>query len=136
MLGPINVETAGDTHHKGSTERKTRRTYNKTPRKESSRKKSVAKDTTPAQQLVRGDKSSNPSISPSSNLQLIQSSEKQQHGHMDSSSSKPYPFLNASIAGLPDLNSSASPSVLGQQPFTDLQQVQLRAQIFVYGALM
>ncbi|KAL8136627.1 hypothetical protein V2J09_002628 [Rumex salicifolius] len=42
---------------------------------------------------------------------------------------------------LPDLNSSAlknygSPSTVFQQSFTDLQQVQLRAQIFVYGSLI
>ncbi|XP_010264342.1 PREDICTED: uncharacterized protein LOC104602374 isoform X2 [Nelumbo nucifera] len=34
-----------------------------------------------------------------------------------------------------DLNTSASSSSF-QQPFTDLQQVQLRAQIFVYGSLI
>ncbi|XP_020585197.1 uncharacterized protein LOC110027910 isoform X2 [Phalaenopsis equestris] len=36
---------------------------------------------------------------------------------------------------IPDLNSSSS-STLFHQPFTDPQQVQLRAQIFVYGALI
>ncbi|KAI9076483.1 hypothetical protein K1719_041469 [Acacia pycnantha] len=141
VLGPTKTKTAGDISHrssasKGATERKTRRTYNKTPRKESSRKRSVAKETTPARQPERRDKSSNVSVSPSSNLQPIQSSEMQQYGHIDSSSTKPFPFLNASTSGLPDLNTSASPSVLCQQAFTDLQQVQLRAQIFVYGALI
>ncbi|XP_054823292.1 uncharacterized protein LOC129321529 [Prosopis cineraria] len=141
VLGPTKTKTAGDISHrinasKGTSERKTRRTYNKTPRKESSRKGSVAKEATPARQPERGDKSSNVSLSPSSSLQLMQSSEMQQYGHIDSSSTKPFPFLNASTSGLPDLNTSASPSVLSQQPFTDLQQVQLRAQIFVYGALI
>ncbi|KAL5728348.1 hypothetical protein ACHQM5_001442 [Ranunculus cassubicifolius] len=37
---------------------------------------------------------------------------------------------------LPDLNSSASSYTLFQQPFTDSQQVQLRAQIFVYGSII
>lgn len=36
---------------------------------------------------------------------------------------------------IPDLNSSSS-LALFHQPFTDFQQVQLRAQIFVYGSLM
>lgn len=37
-------------------------------------------------------------------------------------------------SNLPDLNSSAL--TISHQPFIDLQQVQLRAQIFVYGSLM
>ncbi|XP_057828470.2 uncharacterized protein LOC131039690 isoform X2 [Cryptomeria japonica] len=38
---------------------------------------------------------------------------------------------------LPDLNATVAPtSVLFQQPFTDSQQVQLRAQILVYGSLI
>ena len=61
--------------------------------------------------------------------------QMKRYGHVDSSTMKP--FVHASsTSSLPDLNSSASPSVMFQQPFTDLQQVQLRAQIFVYGALM
>lgn len=36
---------------------------------------------------------------------------------------------------VPDSNSLLS-STLFHQPFTDVQQVQLRAQIFVYGSLM
>ncbi|URE05726.1 CCT motif [Musa troglodytarum] len=38
-------------------------------------------------------------------------------------------------SNLPDLNTSV-PSALLHQPFTDLQQIQLRAQIFVYGSLI
>ncbi|XP_077245028.1 protein SWOLLEN 1-like isoform X2 [Tasmannia lanceolata] len=37
---------------------------------------------------------------------------------------------------LPDLNTSAPPTTLFHPHFTDLQQVQLRAQIFVYGSLI
>lgn len=43
------------------------------------------------------------------------------------------PTIQAS--SLPDLNTSAAPMML-HQPFTILQQRQLRAQIFVYGSLM
>ncbi|XP_020247213.1 uncharacterized protein LOC109824977 isoform X1 [Asparagus officinalis] len=39
-------------------------------------------------------------------------------------------------AGMPESNSSASSTTLVQQPFTDLQQLQLRAQIFAYGSLI
>ncbi|XP_065008433.1 uncharacterized protein LOC135583681 isoform X1 [Musa acuminata AAA Group] len=38
-------------------------------------------------------------------------------------------------SNLPDLNTSV-PSALLHQPFTDMQQIQLRAQIFVYGSLI
>lgn len=38
-------------------------------------------------------------------------------------------------SNLPDLNSSTTTAVFNQ-PFTDAQQGQLRAQIFVYGSLM
>lgn len=42
----------------------------------------------------------------------------------------------SSASGLPDLSASASSTQLAHQPFTDLQHVQLRAQIFAYGSLM
>ncbi|KAL1060691.1 hypothetical protein V6Z11_1Z077700 [Gossypium hirsutum] len=47
--------------------------------------------------------------------QLVQSNEVKHSGHMEGATTKPFVF---------------------HQPFTDLQQVQLRAQIFVYGALI
>jgi len=59
---------------------------------------------------------------------------------------KPYTYTESNLmktststivqsSSLPDLNSSSA-TTLFHQPFTDLQQVQLRAQIFVYGSLM
>ncbi|KAJ1390090.1 Agenet-like domain [Sesbania bispinosa] len=119
---------------KGTPERKTRRASNKTAGKESSRKGSKGK--TPARQSGKGDRSTSVSLSPSSGFKLMQSNEVQQYGHIDSVSTKPFALLNASTSSLPDLNTSASPPVLFQQPFLDIQQVQLRAQIFVYGALI
>ncbi|XP_071901168.1 protein SWOLLEN 1-like isoform X2 [Coffea arabica] len=44
--------------------------------------------------------------------------------------------LPISGSSLPDLNTSAQVSLFFQQPFTDLQQLQLRVQIFVYGSLI
>lgn len=41
---------------------------------------------------------------------------------------------NVQTSNLPDTSTSAP--LLFHQPFTDLQQIQLRAQIFVYGSLM
>lgn len=93
------------------------------------------KATTPVRQSERGDKSISVSQNQSGIFQLVQPSETQPYGHVDGSI-KPYSVLTTSTSSLPDLNTSAPQSVIFQQPFTDLQQVQLRAQIFVYGALM
>ncbi|XP_050871446.1 uncharacterized protein LOC127074188 isoform X3 [Lathyrus oleraceus] len=109
---------------KGTPEHKTRRTPNKTAGKESSRKGSKGK--TPAKRSEKGDSSTSVPLSPSSGFQLMQSNEAHQYRKIDSISTKPFS----------DLNPSASPSVMFQQPFMDVQQVQLRAQIFVYGALI
>ncbi|XP_011001485.1 PREDICTED: uncharacterized protein LOC105108745 isoform X2 [Populus euphratica] len=117
---------------KGTSERKTRRSSGKAMEKESARKGNPIKDTASVR-LEKGAKTNNVSPSPSGIAQHVQSNEMQRYGHVDSSTKKP--FVHAS-SSLPDLNSSASPSVMFQQPFTDLQQVQLRAQIFVYGALI
>ncbi|XP_020685789.1 uncharacterized protein LOC110101992 isoform X1 [Dendrobium catenatum] len=57
-----------------------------------------------------------------------------EHSSIDCSTIKISSSLVGQTSGIPDLNSSSS--TLFQQSFTDLQQVQLRAQIFVYGALI
>lgn len=120
---------------KSTPERKTRRSSGKTTGKDSSKKGSHLKDTTPVRSLDK-EKMSNVSLSQSGMFQLMQSNETPPYGHMECTNTKPYFLLSASTSSLPDLNTSASPSVVFQQPFTDMQQVQLRAQIFVYGALM
>ncbi|GAA0140374.1 hypothetical protein LIER_01735 [Lithospermum erythrorhizon] len=56
-------------------------------------------------------------------------------GSTESSGTKLAP-TPSSTRNLPDLNTSFSTSALFHQPFSDLQQVQLRAQIFVYGSLI
>lgn len=120
---------------KGTHERKTRRASGKAAiGKETPKRGNHAKETTPRQE--RGDKSTTVSLSPSAIFQFVQSREMQHYGHVEGSSTKPIFVLTASASSLPDLNTSASPSTLFHQPFTDLQQVQLRAQIFVYGALI
>ncbi|KAG4118603.1 hypothetical protein ERO13_D11G026200v2 [Gossypium hirsutum] len=93
---------------KGSSERKTRRAGSKSTGKEAAKKGVVAKDTTPARQSERSGRTSNVSLSTSEIGQLVKSNEMQYLGHME----------------------------VFNQPFTDLQQVQLRSQIFVYGALI
>ncbi|XP_074326253.1 protein SWOLLEN 1-like isoform X2 [Apium graveolens] len=52
------------------------------------------------------------------------------------SGTKPVALLPIPPSNLPDLNTSVPTASYIQQPFTDLQQVQLRAQIFVYGSLI
>lgn len=116
---------------KGTSERKTRRTSTKAAGKETAKKGNPIKDTTSARPSEKGDRTSNVPLSPSGICQLVQSNEMQ-YGHVDGSM-KPF-VLTTSASALPDLNTSSP--LMFQQPFTDLQQVQLRAQIFVYGALM
>ncbi|KAI3865839.1 hypothetical protein MKX03_035792 [Papaver bracteatum] len=62
--------------------------------------------------------------------------EMRPFGFIDGSNTKPSPVLMGHTSSLPDLNTSIPTSALFQQPFTDSQQVQLRAQIFVYGSLI
>ncbi|XWS38584.1 hypothetical protein CRYUN_Cryun19dG0143900 [Craigia yunnanensis] len=93
---------------KGTSERKTRRAGGKSTGKEAAKKGISTKERTPARQSERNDRISNLSLSPAGIGQLVQSNEMQHYGHME----------------------------VFHQPFTDLQQVQLRAQIFVYGALI
>ncbi|XP_021682092.2 uncharacterized protein LOC110666046 isoform X3 [Hevea brasiliensis] len=119
---------------KGSSERKTRRASGKSTAKETAKKGNPVKVAS-SMRSDRGDKITNVSLSTSGVSQLVQSNEMQRYGHLDSCNVKPF-VLAPSTSGLPDLNSSVSLAAVFQQPFTDLQQVQLRAQIFVYGALI
>ena len=121
---------------KGTSERKTRRSGGKSTGKEAAKMGIAAKETTPARQSERSDKTSNVPLSSAGFGQLMQSNEMQHYRYMEGGNVKPFGVLSTSVSSLPDLNTSASSSAVFHQPFTDLQQVQLRAQIFVYGALM
>ncbi|KAL5817586.1 hypothetical protein ACOSQ3_025964 [Xanthoceras sorbifolium] len=148
-IGQLNSKAAQDVSHgslqvsnreigrsgtKATSERKNRRASSKAAGKESAKKGNTVKDTTSVRQSEKGEKTNNTSLSPSGICQRVQSNEVQHYGHVDCSSMKPFGVLTTSTSTLPDLNTSSS--ALFQQPFTDLQQVQLRAQIFVYGALI
>ncbi|KAK1565396.1 hypothetical protein Q3G72_025569 [Acer saccharum] len=148
-VAQLNPKTAQDVSHgslqvsnreigrsgtKGTSERKNRRASTKAAGKESAKKGNTVKDTTAVRQPEKGEKASNASLTPSGIFQRVQSNEMQHYGHVDCSSMKPFGVLTTSTSTLPDLNTSSS--TLFHQPFTDLQQVQLRAQIFVYGALI
>lgn len=63
--------------------------------------------------------------------QVTRFEEVKSHENVERSSTKPGAALSS--PKLPDLNNSTA---VFQQPFTDNQQVQLRAQILVYGSLI
>lgn len=120
---------------KGTPERKTRRGSGKATARESAKKGNHVKETTPVRQSERIDKSVMFMRSPVTG-QLVQFEELKPCGDVERSGTKPCGVLAIPTSNLPDLNTSVSPVAFFQQPFTDLQQVQLRAQIFVYGSLM
>lgn len=122
-------------HMKDTPERKARRTSSKAAGKESAKKGISAKATAALKQSEAGA-SSYRSLSPTGIYQVVQSNEMQHFGQVDGTNAKPFGVLNTAASSLPDLNTSAFGNVVSQQPFTDLQQVQLRAQIFVYGSLI
>lgn len=115
---------------RSASERKTRRGSGKSA-KESAKKGNHVKDTVSIRQTEKVDTSS-AFYSPSGTCKLM----PVELGNVERSGTKPTGLVSVSGSGLPDLNTSTPPSVLFHQPFTDLQQVQLRAQIFVYGSLM
>lgn len=107
------------------SERKSRRGGGSKSGKGSSKKGNLVKENSPLKQTEKGDKSSLLLSSPGTG-QLV----------TFESGVNPRGTVSIPTSSLPDLNTSAPSSVFFQQPFTDLQQVQLRAQIFVYGSLM
>ncbi|KAM7259455.1 hypothetical protein ACFE04_015196 [Oxalis oulophora] len=123
-LSSVKVVQSGS---RAPSERKPRRASAKASGGKVTSKKDSAKETSPVsrRKSVKGNKTtSSVPHSPSGIGQLVQSTEIQQHV-----------VVKPLTSGLPDLNTSST-SGLFLQPFTDLQQVQLRAQIFVYGALI
>uniref|UniRef100_A0A5B6ZKG5 Agenet-like domain-containing protein n=1 Tax=Davidia involucrata TaxID=16924 RepID=A0A5B6ZKG5_DAVIN len=121
---------------KGTPERKTRRASGKATGKENTKKGTHVKEAAPTRQSERGGKSSSLSMSPSGISQLVKFEGLKPYGNVECSGTKPSGVISIPTSNLPDLNTSTPPSALFQQPFTDLQQVQLRAQIFVYGSLI
>lgn len=135
MVGSPSTSSLEKTAAKSSktkAERKPRRT-SKSAGKETSRKGSSVKGATHFQHFQSGGKTNAVNQSSACSIQITQSTEKQQS--LQTPALNAFGTLSAPTASLPDLNSSALTSIL-RRPFTDLQQVQLRAQIFVYGALM
>ncbi|KAL1548986.1 hypothetical protein AAHA92_17148 [Salvia divinorum] len=107
-----------------TSERKSRRGGGRSG-KGSLKKGNLAKETSALKQTEKEEKSS-PFMSPSAAGKLM----------VFESGVKPRGHVTIPTSSMPDLNTSAPSSSFFQQPFTDLQQVQLRAQIFVYGSLI
>lgn len=107
---------------KGKSERKPRR---KSAGKENA-KKNHPKEIIPARDLTRGEISA-VLLTPPATGQVTHFEAVKSHEN----ATKPGGVLSS--PKLPDLNNSTS---IFQQPFTDSQQVQLRAQILVYGSLI
>ncbi|KVH95523.1 Agenet-like domain-containing protein [Cynara cardunculus var. scolymus] len=113
---------------KGNSERKTRR---KSVGKESAKNSNRLKETTP-RQSGRIEKSS-VRLTSSATGHAIQFEELKPQEKIECSIKKPSGILPIPTSNLPDLNNSTA---IFKQPFTDNQQVQLRAQILVYGSLI
>lgn len=119
---------------KATSESKTKRASGKTGGKGSAGKRNILKEPMLLGQLESGGKSGVVALNGSGVYQKLQSSETQRQGQVDCVTSKPCLFTELTPI-ITELKTSALPNAL-QQPFTDLQQVQLRAQILVYGSLM
>ncbi|KAJ4953964.1 hypothetical protein NE237_030796 [Protea cynaroides] len=121
---------------KGTAEHKTRRSSSKVTDNGTAKEGRSPRETPPVKQIKdRGGAPCN--ISPGSvkvTSLVIQADEVHTNSYVEGSARKVCSAATVQTSSLPDLNGSAS--AMFQQPFTDLQQVQLRAQIFVYGSLI
>ncbi|KNA20811.1 hypothetical protein SOVF_049010 isoform B [Spinacia oleracea] len=133
----VSEGETGPGSSKGTSERKGRR---KGTAKENAKNGNQSKGPTQENASMIMDKVSNMLSTPISNP-IVQYGQMQAYGHTEANNKKPSGAVAVPTPSLPDLNASAlnnsTPSSTSyRQPFTDLQQVQLRAQIFVYGSLI
>ncbi|KAJ6813983.1 uncharacterized protein M6B38_139605 [Iris pallida] len=94
--------------------------------------KSTKESSTPMDKDARSCSVSSTSVGTVSRDMKLE--ERRQFNEINKMEASCSPIVQTS--GLPDLNSSVASTTLFYQPFTDIQQVQLRAQIFVYGSLI
>ncbi|KAH9607124.1 hypothetical protein KSS87_005052 [Heliosperma pusillum] len=123
------VESAHGTS-KATHERKGRRASSKGATKETPKKGGQTKSLNQENSAGVGNKSISSSLSAPGSSPYVQFGHMQCYGNAGERSKLPLPGI-LPTSNLPD---STSPTL--RQPFTDLQQVQLRAQIFVYGSLI
>ncbi|XP_017234769.1 uncharacterized protein LOC108208756 isoform X2 [Daucus carota subsp. sativus] len=131
---PLVTEGKAHAGVKVTPERKTRRASSKATVR-SAKKGNSVKEVTSGSQLDKVDKSP-VSIHTPRTGQSVQFKDLKPCSDVARSGTKPLAFLPIPTSNLLDLNTSVPSAAYFQQPFTDLQQVQLRAQIFVYGSLI
>ncbi|XP_048594649.1 mucin-17-like isoform X2 [Brassica napus] len=131
-LSKSSLEKTAAKSSKTKSERKPRRTP-KSAGKETSRKGNSVKGAAPFQHFQSAGQANAVNQSSGSSIQITHSTEKQQS--LQTPVLNSFGTLSAPTTSLPDMNSTA-PSSIFRRPFTDSQQVQLRAQIFVYGGLI
>lgn len=134
--GNLQMDNKENRSLKGTPDRKLRRPSIRPAGRESAKKGNLGKDARPVKQSEQPGKSSNVPLVPSGIYQLVQPNEILHNRQMEGPGTNPFGALATPPSSLPDLNSSAFPSMVFQQPFNDLQQMQLRAQILVYGSIM
>ncbi|WZZ09069.1 hypothetical protein YC2023_094990 [Brassica napus] len=131
-LSKSSLEKTAAKSSKTKSERKPRGTP-KSAGKETSRKGNSVKGAAPFQHFQSAGKANAVNQSSGSSIQITHSTEKQQS--LQTPVLNSFGTLSAPTTSLPEMNSTA-PSSIFHRPFTDSQQVQLRAQIFVYGGLI
>ncbi|CAN7132275.1 uncharacterized protein LOC103834006 isoform X1 [Brassica rapa] len=131
-LSKSSLEKTAAKSSKTKSERKPRGTP-KSAGKETSRKGNSVKGAAPFQHFQSAGKANAVNQSSGSSIQITHSTEKQQS--LQTPVLNSFGTLSAPTTSLPEMNSTA-PSSIFRRPFTDSQQVQLRAQIFVYGGLI
>ncbi|GAB2300855.1 hypothetical protein Dimus_034889 [Dionaea muscipula] len=133
-----NSFDAGRKPPRSASERKSRQGSSKGASKES---KINQVETTPQKSTGKGDTFSDVPLRPFGGSTPAKFGEMQSYGRIEMNNTKFSGSVAIPTSSLPDLNSSTSnnsaiPATAFHQRFTDMQQVQLRAQIFVYGSLI
>ncbi|KAL2926390.1 Melanoma-associated antigen D1 [Bienertia sinuspersici] len=137
----VSDGVSGPGTSKGTSDRKGRRGPGKGTAKENAKKGNqsrgaIQENATGKVENISSILSSTPTSSPHAQFGQMQS-----HGNIEAINKKLSGAVAVPTSNLPDLNNSVlnnstSQSASFRPPFSDLQQVQLRAQIFVYGSLI
>ncbi|GAB2216907.1 hypothetical protein Drorol1_Dr00000055, partial [Drosera rotundifolia] len=132
--------TTPERSHKGSD------TGRKPPRSASERKnrrgagKGKSKEAIPDELTGKENKLSDLPLRPFGGSPRAKFPKMQPYVGIELNNTKSSGLVSSPASSLPDLNSSKNstsvPTATFHQPFSDMQQVQLRAQIFVYGSLI
>ncbi|KAL9262354.1 hypothetical protein AKJ16_DCAP12332 [Drosera capensis] len=139
-ISALAASTTPERSHKGSDKGQ------KPPRSASERKnrrgagKGKSKEVIPDELTGKEDKLSDLPLRPFGGSPRAKFPKMQPYVGNELNNTKSSGLVSSPASSLPDLNSSKNsasvPAATFHQPFSDMQQVQLRAQIFVYGSLI